>query len=128
MPTGRILAYSYDVDAGRAHSPRLFADCSDQPGLPDGSTVDAEGFLWNAQWGGSRLVRYTPDGRVDRVVPVPVTNPTCIAFGGDDLRTLYVTTARFGLAAARLADEPTAGGLFALRPGVPGVPEPRFAG
>jgi L-arabinonolactonase len=128
MPTGRILAYSYDVDAGRPHSPRLFADCSDQPGLPDGSTVDAEGYLWNAQWGGGRLVRYAPDGIVDRVVPLPMTNPTCLAFGGDDLRTLYVTTARFGLTAEQLTREPTAGGLLALRPGVTGVPEPRFAG
>ena len=128
MPTGRILAYDYDVDSGHPHSPRLFADCSDQPGLPDGSTVDAEGYVWNARWGGSRLVRHAPDGRVDRVVPVPVTNPTCLAFGGDDLATLFVTSARFGLTRAQLAHEPTAGGLFAIRPGVAGVPEPRFAG
>jgi L-arabinonolactonase len=126
MPTRQILAYAYDVETGQAHSPRLFADCSNQPGLPDGSTVDAEGCVWNAQWGGGRLVRYAPDGRVDRVVPVPVTNPTSLAFGGEGLATLYVTSARFGLTAAQLANEPTAGGLFALRPGVSGVIEPRF--
>jgi L-arabinonolactonase len=128
MPTGRILAYGYDVDTGQVHSARLFADLADQPGLPDGSAVDADGYLWNAQWGGGRLVRYAPDGRVDRIVPVPVTNPTCPAFGGEDLETLFVTTARFGLTEAQLRNEPTAGGLFAVRPGVAGVHEPRFAG
>jgi L-arabinonolactonase len=63
MPTGCIVAFSYDADNGHPYGPRLFADCSDQPGLPDRSTVDREGYLWNAQWGGGRLVRYSPDGR-----------------------------------------------------------------
>jgi L-arabinonolactonase len=127
MPTGRILAYAYDTDSGTPHSPRVLADCSGMPGLPDGSTVDAEGFLWNARWGGARLVRYAPDGRMERVVPLPVTNPTCPGFGGPDLETLFVVSARFALRPEQLAAEPWAGGVFALDVGVQGLPECPFA-
>jgi L-arabinonolactonase len=128
MPTGTILAYRYDVDTGRPHSPRVFTEFAGQPGLPDGSTIDADGCLWNAQWDGGRVVRYTPAGRIDRVIELPVSRPTCVCFGGDDLSTLFITTARFQLDQRRLASEPHAGGLFAIRPGVQGLPEPRFAG
>lgn len=127
-PTGRILVYEYDTDAGIPHSPRLFADGSEHPGLPDGSAVDAEGCLWNARWGGGSVVRYTPDGKVDRVVRVSAANPTCVAFGGDDLSTLYITTARIGRTAAQLAEEPHAGAVFAVEPGVGGLVEARYAG
>ncbi len=89
---------------------------------------DAEGFYWSAAIGGGRLVRYAPDGRVDREVELPVSCPTMCAFGGDGLDTLYVTSARQFVAEAALADEPLAGGLFALDPGVKGLPEPRFKG
>ncbi len=125
---GRIHAYDFDLAAGAISNRRLFADMEGQPGGPDGSTVDAEGFLWNAQWGGWRLVRYAPDGRVDRVVPLPVQQPTCCMFGGPGLGTLYVTSAAVGLSQDDLARQPQAGGLFALDVGVSGLPEPRFAG
>lgn len=128
MPTGQILVYDYDTDEGVPHSPRVFADGSEHPGLPDGSTVDAEGCLWNARWGAGTVIRYTPDGAVDTVVRVPAANPTCPAFGGDDLSTLFVTSARFGRTAEQLADEPQAGAVFAVDPGTSGVVEPRFAG
>jgi sugar lactone lactonase YvrE len=95
---------------------------------PDGSALDAEGFLWNAQWGGARLVRYAPDGAVDRIVAMPVSQPTSCAFGGPDLSTLYVTSAREGLSEADLARQPLAGSLFAFEPGVVGLPLPAFAG
>lgn len=95
---------------------------------PDGSAVDAEGYVWNAQWGGARIVRYAPDGRIDRVVPMPVSQPSSCAFGGADLSTLYVTSAREGLSAAALAAQPWAGALMALRPGVRGLAAPPFAG
>jgi sugar lactone lactonase YvrE len=123
-----IWAYDFDLDAGTIANRRVLTDMDGQPGGPDGSTVDAEGFLWNAQWGGWRLVRYAPDGRVDRVVPMPVAQPTSCMFGGEDLATLYVTSARTGLSDADLARQPQAGGLFALDVGVRGLPEPRFAG
>lgn len=123
-----IFAYDFDVDAGRIANRRIFTDCADQPGTPDGSTVDAEGYLWNAQWDGWRLVRYAPDGRVDRVVPLPVQKPTSCMFGGADLATLYVTSAVWDLSSAERERQPLAGGLLALDVGVRGLPETRFAG
>lgn len=124
----RIDAYDYDAEAGTPANRRRFCGFEDQPGRPDGSTVDAEGYLWNAQWNGHRVVRYAPDGRIDRIVRVPVLNPTCVAFGGRDLDTLYITTARFHAPAETLAAEPAAGGLFAIQPGVSGLPDKPFAG
>ena len=101
---------------------------SGQPGNPDGSTIDAEGYMWNAQWDGWRLVRYAPDGQVDRVVDLPVQKPTSVMFGGPDLSTLYVTTAIWDLDGAALAAQPLAGSLLAVDVGVCGLPETRFAG
>jgi len=121
-----IWAWDYDLASGAATHERVFADTG--AGRPDGSCVDADGGLWNAQYGGGRLVRYAPTGKVDRVVEVPVANPTCCAFGGDDLGTLYVTTATQRLSPDDLAQQPLAGSLLALRPGVKGLPEGRFAG
>ncbi|KHQ50128.1 MULTISPECIES: SMP-30/gluconolactonase/LRE family protein [Mameliella] len=126
MPTGKILAYDYDPD-GAPGAHRIIADLSDQPGLADGSTVDAEGCIWNAQWGGGKLVRYTPDGQVEREIALPVTNPTCVGFGGEDLSTLFITSASFMLNEAQRASEPDAGSLFAVNVLVGGLPEPRFA-
>ncbi|WP_321893831.1 SMP-30/gluconolactonase/LRE family protein [Paraburkholderia tropica] len=127
MPTGRIDAFDYDASTGAISNRRRFATLA-KPGAPDGSIVDAEGHLWNAQWGGAKLVRYRPDGSVEREVPLPVSNPSCVAFGGPDLDILYVTSAWFTLDDATRAREPHAGSLFALRPGVLGLPCARFAG
>lgn len=123
-----IWAFDYDRETGRPSGKRLFAGFDDQPGLPDGSVVDAEGCLWNAQWGGSRVVRFSPDGSVDRVCEMPVKNITCLCFGGKELDTLYVTTARLTLGDKELADKPLSGGLFALKPGVKGLKEGRYRG
>lgn len=128
MPTREIVAFDYDLSVGAVSNKRVFADLKHEPGLADGSTVDAEGYLWNAQWGGKRLVRYAPDGSVDRVIPVPVTNPTCLAFGGPQLDILFITSAWFGLSEESHALEPSAGSIFAFRPGVRGMLEHRFAG
>jgi sugar lactone lactonase YvrE len=98
------------------------------PGKPDGATVDAEGFLWNARFGGGAVARFAPDGRLDRLLDLPASQPTSCAFGGADLETLYVTTATQGLDREALAREPLAGRLLALEPGVRGLSEPRFAG
>lgn len=105
-----------------------FAHTRGQAGTPDGSAVDADGCLWNAQWGAGRVVRYTPEGRIDRVVEMPVERPTSCAFGGADLATLYVTSAWDGLSAEARARQPLAGGLFAFEPGVTGLPLPLFQG
>ncbi len=121
-----IWAFDYDSASGAATRERVFADTG--KGRPDGSCVDAEGCLWNADYGASRVVRYTPAGKVDRSFSLPVTNVTCCCFGGEDLGTLYITTATQRLSPEELARQPLAGSLFALRPGVKGLAESRFAG
>lgn len=80
MPSGRIIAYDYDVSDAALSAPRVFADLRDQPGLADGSTVDAEGFVWTAMWGGGRILRIDPYGAIERVLPVPVGNPGALSF------------------------------------------------
>ncbi|MEO8757449.1 MAG: SMP-30/gluconolactonase/LRE family protein [Devosia sp.] len=95
-------------------------------GAPDGATVDSEGYIWNACWGGGRVVRYAPDGHVDRVVTLPVSQVTCPAFGGPNLKTLYLTSARENLSAEQLAKEPLAGSVFSIEVDVPGLPENIF--
>jgi len=122
-----IWAYDFDLATGTMRNERVFADCSNQPGRPDGSCVDADSCLWNAEYGGWRVVRYTPDGKIDRVVELPVSNPTCCCFGGKDLDTLYISTARQRLTPEQLAAQPLAGAVFAARPGVRGLVEARFA-
>jgi sugar lactone lactonase YvrE len=123
-----IYAYAFDLAAGTIRDRKLFADTSGLPGVPDGATVDTQGFLWSAQFDAGCVVRYSPDGRIDRRVALPVSRPTACTFGGAGLATLYVTTARFRLPPERLADEPWAGGVLALDVGVCGLPEPRFPG
>lgn len=105
-----------------------FFDTTGGEATPDGSAIDAEGYLWNAQWGGWRIARYAPDGTLERVVQTPVAQPSSCAFGGPDLDILFVTSARDGLSASDLAAQPRAGGLFAFRPGVQGLPLPAFKG
>lgn len=123
-----IHAYDFSAADGAISNPRVFADTTADAGHPDGSCVDVDGCVWNAQVRGGKVVRYTPDGRVDRVIPLPVTQPTCCCFGGPGLATLYVTSARQRLAPEALAREPLAGGLFAVNPGVQGLPEADYAG
>ncbi len=122
-----ILAYPFDLDAGALGTPRTFADRFAR-GRPDGSTVDADGCLWNAEYAGGRVVRYTPRGEIDRIVELPVSQPTSCCFGGPDLEVLYVTTASQRLNPEQLAGEPLAGSVFAVAVGVRGLPEPAFGG
>ena len=98
------------------------------PGYCDGSAIDSQGYLWNARFAGSCLIRFAPDGMVDRRLDLPVTNPTCCCFGGPDLKTLYVTSARFGLGAEQLRRNPSEGAVLAVSVDVPGTPSVRFAG
>lgn len=127
-PEKTIRAYDYDPATGDVGAMRIHADLSDEPGLPDGSCVDAEGGVWNAAWEGRRVARVAPDGTVDAVIDVPVWKPTCCAFGGPDLDTLFITTSRLASTDAQIAAEPLSGGLFAARPGVRGVADAPFAG
>jgi len=121
--------YRFDVDSsGTLGERRTFAATKMGNATPDGSALDVQGYLWNAQWGGWRVVRYAPDGSVDKIVRMPVEQPTSCAFGGDDLTTLYVTSARDGLSPEALEGQPLAGSLFAFRPGVKGAPIVPFGG
>lgn len=122
-----IWSFDYDLSAGEISNKRVFVDLSGQHGRPDGATVDAEGYVWNAEYGGSRVVRYTPEGKFDRHVDMPVTNVTCCTFGGPNLSTLYITTAAQRLTDDALANQPLAGGLFACEVGISGRPEPTFS-
>ena len=124
-----IWACDHDPDSGALANRRVFVDTHGLAGRPDGGTVDAEGCYWMAGVGGWQLVRFTPAGKVDRIVEVPVEKPTKIAFGGEGLDVLYVTSIGASLSPGSEARQPQAGGLFALRvPGVQGLPQPRFAG
>jgi sugar lactone lactonase YvrE len=127
-----INAYDIDPATGRASNRRLFARI--EAGVPDGSTVDAEGYLWSTHWGGARVTRFAPDGRVDRVIEIPVEKVTSCAFGGRNMDTLFVTTASIAFDNGRwiFMDEagfdadPVLGGIFAIDLGIKGLPEPLF--
>lgn len=118
---GEIRQYRYDPVAGRLSDPETLARIPPAIGVPDGAAVDVEGGYWCAIHGGGRLHRYRPDGVLDREIALPVSQPTMCTFGGEDMESLYVTSAAEGLDAAQLAKEPHAGGVFRFRPGVRGA-------
>jgi sugar lactone lactonase YvrE len=120
--TGRIDVLDYEGDRGLTHR-RPFVTV--EAGAPDGLTVDAEGGIWVAIWGGSAVRRFTPEGALSEVIELPATQVTACTFGGEDLDELFITTSREGLAAS---EEPAAGALFHVRPGVAGLPVRRFGG
>ena len=124
-PRHVIHAYDFDCATGMIGGRREFARTA--VGIePDGSTVDAEGHVWNAQWGGGQVVRYAPDGRIAEVVETPgASQPTCVAFAGNALDLLCVTTARLGLDRAALDAQPNAGHLFVYETSRRGLPECR---
>lgn len=124
-----IFAYDFDAAAGTISNRRVFAEVDrGSGGFPDGLTVDAEGFIWSVHNAIGRVVRYTPKGEIERMIELPVPRPCGCTFGGEELDTLYITTARETLTAEQLAKYPLSGSLFAATPGVRGLPEPQFAG
>lgn len=128
-PTGIIWAYDYDAAPGAPlGKPRILTASEGQPGKPDGSAVDAEGYIWNAQVFGGRIARYRPDGTLDRTIDLPVRNPTSVCFGGPDLDILYITSLRQTKALPDWQPESIDGSILAIRPGVKGLPEPLFGG
>ena len=118
----RILRWPLDGDGWPIGEPRLFVELS--PGSqPDGAVIDRNGALWSAQWGAGRVVKYLPDGSMDRVITLPVSRTSCPAFGGSGLNSLFVTSAREGMTASELVAEPQAGDLFRIRLEEPGMEE-----
>lgn len=126
-PTRTIQRLDYAAD-GRIGAPQPFVRLAAHEGFADGSTIDADGGLWSAQWRGGCVVRYDTQGQQTHRFAIPASQVTCPAFGGALLDRLFVTTARTGLDAAALQSEPAAGGVFALEGGFRGLPESRFAG
>lgn len=115
-----IYQFDYDISTGDISNQRTFAVLPDEYGLPDGLTVDAEGFIWSANWDGWQILRYDPQGQIERSISLPVKKVSCLTFGGDDYSDIYVTTAG--------GDNPTengesAGALYRLRLGFKGKPE-----
>jgi sugar lactone lactonase YvrE len=127
-PTQVIRAFDYDAASGTPTKPRVLARFTADGDRPDGAAVDRDGCYWIALYKGGKLKRIAPDGRVLNEHPLPALCPTMCAFGGPDLKTLYVTSARQMRDADELARLPYSGGLFAMRVDVPGLPEPAFAG
>lgn len=130
--TQRVVAFAYDLDTGEVDTDDMgeqatFAEIDPADGLPDGLAVDAEGGVWVALFSGAKVRRYQADGTLDREIALPLTNPTCPGFGGTDLRTLYITTARHRLTEEQLAREPDAGAVLHVDAGVAGLPTNRFA-
>jgi len=124
-PTRTIRVFELHEPAGELGPGRVFA-VTPEGTEPDGATVDADGCIWSAHWGGSVVVRYTPDGRIDRTVRIPASQPTCPCFAGPQFDVLCITSARRGLSAARLDAEPHAGAVFLYRTGHQGLPEPEY--
>lgn len=126
-----IWQYDFDPATGDIANRRPFVAVPEAAGegAPDGLTVDSEGFIWSARWGGWKICRYDPDGKLEREVKIPAERVTSVVFGGPELEDLYITSARMGFDPARdSATQPHAGGVFHLRPGVKGLPEPEYKG
>ena len=121
----QIWAFDYDIETGTPSRRRLFVDMKPLPGRPDGAAVDEDGCYWICGNDAGLVHRFTPAGELDRSLALPVKKPAMCAFGGPQLDTLYVTSIRPD--GIDLADQPLAGGVFALRPGVRGLAEPSFA-
>jgi sugar lactone lactonase YvrE len=119
---GIIYAYDADPTTGALSARRTFARLPEAEGRLDGLAVDAEGGVWCAIWDGWRVCRWSPDGAPDLSIDLPVPRPSSIAFGGDDLRTMYITSARTRLPASTLAEAPLSGGLFACKTEFAGTP------
>jgi sugar lactone lactonase YvrE len=125
----RVDVFDFDLARGMLANRRPFVAFAEGEGAPDGLAVDAEGFVWIALWDGWRIARHAPDGSLDRVIHLPVPRPTSCCFGGNELATLYVTSARVRLSASQLAEAPLSGSVFAVDAGgARGLEEHAFRG
>jgi len=124
-PKNEIYTYDISSETGEIQNKKVFATTS--KGVhPDGSCVDSDGYLWNAQWGAGQVVRYAPDGQIDNVIEVPSSQPTCVSFGGPEMNCLFVTSARLDLTSDEKQKYPQSGDLFIYQTSVRGLKEERF--
>ncbi len=121
-----ISCFDYDIRRGQASNRRCFLTVPESDGYPDGLTVDSRGKVYSAMWGAGRINVYTPAGRLECVLPLPVPQPSSCTFGGGDLKSLFITTASEGLSARELASAPLSGHLLRIKMDVPGLPETPF--
>ena len=126
-PAQEIVSYDLDTATGEISNRRSFARLP-EGAFPDGSDVDADGRLWNAEWGAGRVTGYNPDGSIFAQLSVPASQASCVTFGGKDLDLLFVTSARADLDEEQLANEPQAGDVFIYRSPVKGLPAGVFGG
>jgi sugar lactone lactonase YvrE len=127
--TQSVWAFDYEVNTGNLGNRRQAIRIPKRDGAPDGMTIDADGMLWVAHWGGGRITRWNPKtGRLLRTCRLPISLVTSCAFGGPNLDELFITSARDSLTPQQLARESLAGGLFRMRPGVTGLADRSFAG
>jgi L-arabinonolactonase len=123
-----VWAVDFDLDSGSISNKRIFIEFGINDGVPDGAAIDTDGCYWLAQPRSSKICRYTPDGRVDTVIELPISKPTMCAFGGPSLNTLYITTNSLGFNKKELENQPLAGSLLSLEVNAQGLPEPKFIG
>ena len=123
-----IYSYDFDLPSGQITNQKTFVKVPVTEGFPDGLSVDSEGFIWSAQWDGWRITRYDPDGKVERVIKMPMQRPTSCTFGGDDLDQLYITSAWTGLKESDRREQPFAGDLFCIQTEIRGQPATDFIG
>ena len=126
--TREIRCCQYDPGSGATGASQVFVPADAAPGEPDGSCIDAEGCLWTTRWGAGQVMRFAPDGRLDRVLTLAAPQPSCPAFGGPDLSTLYVSSAWLGMTGGDRAAAPLSGAMYRHELDVRGLPESRFLG
>ena len=124
--TRSIARFDYDLGSGKLSNKSIFFQFDENDGSPDGMAIDSEESIWVALWGGSKIIKIDRNGSQVAHIEMPVSQPTSLTFGGGDLRTLYVTSARFQLKAEQLAKEPLAGSIFSIQVEIPGLAEPVF--
>jgi len=128
MFRNRILAYDYDPKTGAAGNRRVFVDVPKEAGMPDGLVTDTEGGLWSAHWLGWRITRYTPAGKIDKVLEMPFATAACAGFGGAGMNDLYIASATAGLSPEDLTKSRDAGGFFRVSTRYTGIQEKEFKG
>lgn len=123
-----VFAFDFDVEDGVISGKRVFIESTQDLGRPDGAAIDVDGCYWSAGYAGGSVVRYNPSGEIDRIIRLPVSQVTMCTFGGARFDTLFITSARIGMNEEALAQEPLSGSIFAILPGIHGLPEPEYLG
>ena len=121
-----VLSFQHEIGTGKLTDRKVLTNTIELSGYPDGSVIDSEGCLWTCLWEASRIIRLTPDGEIDRTITLAAPRPTSLTFGDEDLKTLFITTARAGMSFPELDSRPLSGSLFAVRVDVPGLPPREF--